>query len=129
VHAGSDKPGDTHHLVDLDRDGAHAVGYSRRQAAAGANRSQAALEDRLALIKVGDDAAADGCFRFQDGSLGSRAGDVNCGQIGSGENRAQLDVSSGGNHAGALLLAGPQPVSYDAKHQVRASACDDESEE
>jgi hypothetical protein len=28
-----------------------------------------------------------------------------------------------------LLLAGPQPVSYDAKHQVCASACDDESEE
>jgi len=129
VHAGSGESGDADDVVNLHRDGAHSLRNCGGQSAAGANRREQAVKNRLTLIDVGEDAASDGVFRFEDRSLGHCASDIHAGQVGSGQNGSELYVGCRSNHACGRRLSRPQSTSYYAKDQEGASACNDESEE
>ena len=100
------------------------------QSAAGAHGGQAAVENRLALIDVRQDAATNSIFGLEDGALGRRAGDLNRGQIGGGKNSSELNIRIGRNHArGQHRLCRHHAVANCAVDQEGACAGNDESEE
>ena len=129
VHAGRGETGDADDVVDLDGDGAHALGNGGCQAAAGADRGQPSFKNRLSLIDIGNHSPSDSVLRLHDCAFRRSTSNVHCGQIRSGQNCSQFDVGGSGNHPRRRRLGRPQSTSNHAKDQEGASARDDESQE
>jgi hypothetical protein len=94
AHTRSNKPRHVHHIINFDGAGSHALGDGGRQSAAGADSSQAVLNNGLTFIYIGENAPSYGIvlvFR-ENCTLGSRSRNIDGRQVVSGENGAEFDV-------------------------------------
>ena len=105
-------------------------GMVAARSAAGADGGQAAVQNRFALVDVGENAAADGILGLEDGALGSAPAIWIVVRLAAVRTVPSLMSAFGRNHAGGRhRFCSHHAVANHAIDQEGACAGNDESEE
>lgn len=120
-HSRGNETGNTDDLIDSYGSSSHSVGDGGGEAAAGTGSREASVEDWFSGKQLGEDAAAYRVFRVGDDAVGERPLECYGGEVTGLEDSADLDISGGGDYAGALCCSRSADVMGDDAVDCKAA--------